>query len=153
MNSCVPHGVIWGLLAFCIVDFGPCLLVCPGSSVGRALCLDCRVSWVRVPPRAALFSLKKSVVLGAVELFALHLYYLSPHYDSCIEACTFTALCLSVCVFYWNDIIWVYTSLDACCQHPCILTYILMLTCNYLGFYLMNVSWLSGPSLPYTVTV
>ena len=83
MNSCVPHRVIWGLLAFavcCIVDFGPCLLVCPGSS---ALCLDCRVSWVRVPPRAALFSLKKSVVLGAVELFALHLCYLSPHYDSC----------------------------------------------------------------------
>ena len=31
-----------GLLAFalcCIVDFGSCLLVCPGSSVGRALCL------------------------------------------------------------------------------------------------------------------
>ena len=85
--SCVPHRVIWGLLAFalcCIVDFGPCLLVCPGSSVGRALCLDCRVSWVRVPPRAALFSLKKSVILGAVELFALHLCYLSPHYDSCI---------------------------------------------------------------------
>ena len=85
MNSCVPHRVIWGLLAFavcCIVDFGPCLLVCQGSSVGRALCLDCRVSWVRVPSRAALFSLKKSVVLGAVELFALHLCYLSPHYDS-----------------------------------------------------------------------
>ena len=31
-----------------------------------------------------IFSLKKSVVLGAVELFALHLCYLSPHYDSCI---------------------------------------------------------------------
>ena len=87
MNSCVPHRVIWGLLAFavcCIVDFGPCPLVCPGSSVGRALCLDCRVSWVRVPPRAALLSLEKSVVLGAVELFALHLCFLSPHYDSCI---------------------------------------------------------------------
>ena len=81
LHSCVPHRVIWGLLAFavcCIVDFGPCLLVCPGSSVGRALCLDCRVSWVRVPPRAALFSFgEKSVVLGAVELFALHLCYLS----------------------------------------------------------------------------
>ena len=50
--------------------------------MGRALCLDCRVSWVRVPPRAAHFSLKKSVVLGAVELFALHLCHLSPHYDS-----------------------------------------------------------------------
>ena len=84
MNSCVPHRVIWGLLAFalcCIVDFGPCLLVCPGSSVGRALCLDCRVSWVRVPPGQLIVSLKKCVVLGAV---ALHLCYLSPHYDSCI---------------------------------------------------------------------
>ena len=47
-----------------------------------SVCLDCRVSWVRVPPRAALFSLKKSVVLGAVDL---HLCYLSPHYDSCIH--------------------------------------------------------------------
>ena len=85
MNSCVPHRVILGLLAFalcCIVDFGPCLLVCPGSSVGRALCLDCRVSWVRVPPSAAHFC-KKGVVLGAAGLFALHLCYLLPHYDSC----------------------------------------------------------------------
>ena len=92
MNSCVPHRVIWGLLAFalcCIVDFGPCLLVCPGSSVGRAsLCLDCRVSrvsWVRVPPRAAHFFFEKNVVLGVVELFALHLCCLSPHYDSCMR--------------------------------------------------------------------
>ena len=71
----------------CIVDFGPCLLVCPGSSMGRALCLDCRVSWNRVPPRAAHFIFEKSAVLGAVELFALHLCYLSPHYDSCILLC------------------------------------------------------------------
>ena len=42
---CVPHRVIWGL--HCVHSrLGPCLLVCPGSSVGRALCLDCRVSWV-----------------------------------------------------------------------------------------------------------
>ena len=73
MNSCVPHRVIWGLLAFalcCIVDFGPCLLVCPGSSVGRALCLYCRVSWVRVPPRAALSSLSVES-LGTLETIAL----------------------------------------------------------------------------------
>ena len=79
MNSCVPHRVIWGLPLHCV---GPCLLGCPGSSVGRALCLDCRVSWVRVPPRAAHFFFEKSVVVGAVELFALHLCYLSPHYDA-----------------------------------------------------------------------
>ena len=73
-----------GFACLCIVLYSRlCCIVCPGSSVGRALCLDCRVSWVRVPPRAALF-LGKSVVLGAVELFALHLCYLSPHYDSCI---------------------------------------------------------------------
>ena len=43
----------------------------------RALCLDCRVSWVRIPPRAALnFSLKKRVVLGVVELFCLCLWCL-----------------------------------------------------------------------------
>ena len=28
---------------------------CLGSSVGRALCLEYRVSWVRVPPEAAHF--------------------------------------------------------------------------------------------------
>ena len=41
--------------------------------MGRALCLDCRVSWVRVPPRAALFFFEKSVVLGVVELFGFAL--------------------------------------------------------------------------------
>ena len=65
----------------CIVDFGPYLLVCPGSSVGRALCLDCRVSWVRVPPRAAHFFFEKKCCPGCS--WALHLCYLSPHYDSC----------------------------------------------------------------------
>ena len=33
-----------------------CQLSCLGSSVGRALCLEYRVSWVRVPPEAV-FSL------------------------------------------------------------------------------------------------
>ena len=28
-------------------------------SADRALCLECRVSWVRIPPEAAHFSLKK----------------------------------------------------------------------------------------------
>ena len=41
---------------------------CPGSSVGRALCLESRVSWVRVPPRAAPF-----VVLVGIALFVMHL--------------------------------------------------------------------------------
>ena len=31
------------------------MLSCLGSSVGRALCLEYRVSWVRVPPEAAHF--------------------------------------------------------------------------------------------------
>ena len=68
----------------CIVLYSK-LWTLPGGSVGKALCLDCRVSWVRVPPRAAHFSLKKSVVLGVVELFALHLCCLSPHYVSCMH--------------------------------------------------------------------
>ena len=32
---------------------------CLGSSAGRALCLECRVSWVRVPPETAHFSQEK----------------------------------------------------------------------------------------------
>ena len=39
----------------CDVRFGPSQLSCLGSSVGRALCLEYRVSWVRVPPEAAHF--------------------------------------------------------------------------------------------------
>ena len=45
----------WGLtlpcvVLCCVVDLEPCLLSCPGSSVGRALCVVSGVSWVRVPP-------------------------------------------------------------------------------------------------------
>ena len=36
-----------------------CNYACTCSSAGRALCLECRVSWVRVPPEAAHFSLEK----------------------------------------------------------------------------------------------
>ena len=43
------------------------ILSCPGSSVGRALCLVNGVSWVRVPPRAAPFSFENGVVLVGVE--------------------------------------------------------------------------------------
>ena len=53
----------------CVVDLEPCLLSYPGCSVGRALCLVSRVSWVRVPPRAALFSFEKGVVLVGVALY------------------------------------------------------------------------------------
>ena len=60
------HSVCIRLLGFafvlcCVVDLEPCLLSCPGSSVGRALCLESRVSWVRVSPRAAPFSSEKGV--------------------------------------------------------------------------------------------
>ena len=36
-----------------------CQLSCLGSSAGRALCLECRVSLVRIPLDAAHFSLEK----------------------------------------------------------------------------------------------
>ena len=62
----------------CIVDLEPCLLSCPGSSVGRALCLESRVSWVRVPPRAAPFSFEKEVVLVGIVM------HLPCTLDSCI---------------------------------------------------------------------
>ena len=42
----------------------------PGSSVGRAL-MPSGESWVQIPPRVALLSLKKGFFWGAVELFAL----------------------------------------------------------------------------------
>ena len=46
---------------------------CPGSSVGRALGLESGELWVRIPPRVALFSLKKKGCSGFVELFAFAL--------------------------------------------------------------------------------
>ena len=52
-----------------LYDLNPYALSCLGSSVGRALGLDCRVSWVRVPLEAAQFL----AVLSVVELFALFL--------------------------------------------------------------------------------
>ena len=51
--------------------FGPSQLSCLGSSVGRALCLEYRVSWVRVPPEAAHFFLGKVTALGVLCCFAL----------------------------------------------------------------------------------
>ena len=73
------------------------------SSGGRALFLDCRVSWVHVPPTAALFSSEKSVffgitvVLGVVDWFAFHLH--TPHlynYDSlppCVSLSSYIVDC------------------------------------------------------------
>ena len=46
------------------------LCTCLGSSVGRAFCLEYRVSWVRVPPEAAHFS-RKSDCLGCAVLLCL----------------------------------------------------------------------------------
>ena len=43
---------------------------CASSSVGRALCLEYRVSWVRVPPRQLIFS-RKSDCLGCAVLLCL----------------------------------------------------------------------------------
>ena len=42
-----------------------------GSSVGRALCLEYKVSWVRVPPVVAHFFLGKVTALGVLYCFAL----------------------------------------------------------------------------------
>ena len=47
------------------------MYMCLGSSAGRALCLECRVSWVRVPPEAAIFFLGKVTALGVLCCFAL----------------------------------------------------------------------------------
>ena len=44
-------------------------LSCIGSSAGRVLCLECRVSWVRVPPEAAY--LRKSDCLECAVLLCL----------------------------------------------------------------------------------
>ena len=51
--------------------FGPSQLSYLGSSVGRALCLEYRVSWVRVSPEAAHFFLGKVTALGVLCCFAL----------------------------------------------------------------------------------
>ena len=36
--------------------FGPCQLGCRGSSVGKSIYLECRVSWIQIPPDATHFS-------------------------------------------------------------------------------------------------
>ena len=44
---------------------------CLGYSAGRVLCLECRVSWVRVPLEAAYFSKSISDCLGCAVLLCL----------------------------------------------------------------------------------
>ena len=75
---------------------------CPGSSVGRALCLESRVSWVRVPPRAAPFSFEKEVVLVGI---AMHL---PCTLDSCkipfnLELGVFGGLITPVCYYILSE--------------------------------------------------
>ena len=55
------------------VRFGPSQLKLPWYMYlsGRALCLECRVSWVRVPPEAAHCFLRKSDCLGCAVLLCL----------------------------------------------------------------------------------
>ena len=56
-------GVVFCVVLRCAV-LELCLLSCSGSSVGRrALRLVSRVSWVRVPHRAAHFFIEKVIVL------------------------------------------------------------------------------------------
>ena len=43
------------LCIICTCTFGPCQLGCLGSSVGKSICLDCRVLWVQIPPDATHF--------------------------------------------------------------------------------------------------
>ena len=66
----------WFEVCLC-VDSNPYQLSCPGSSVGRAL--DCRVSWVRIPPRATLvFSFEEKSCPGCSLLVCLALpFYLA----------------------------------------------------------------------------
>ena len=76
-------------------------LSCVGSSVGRALCLEYIVSWVRVPPEAAHFFLGKVTALGVLCCFALFVcltllasFFLPSHlsfknmYSICTCTCT-----------------------------------------------------------------
>ena len=58
------------------------------ASVGRALCLEYRVSWVRVPPEAAHFSRKSdclgcAVLLCLVCLTLLASFFLISHLKTC----------------------------------------------------------------------
>ena len=54
------------------------------SSVGRALGLESRVSWVRIPPEPADFSLKIMSSSGVVELCCVALYI----FGRCLEVCS-----------------------------------------------------------------
>ena len=50
--------------------------------IGRALCLQYRVSWVRVPPEAAHFFLGKVTALGVLCCFALFVSFFLPSHLS-----------------------------------------------------------------------
>ena len=83
----MPYTEYWGLTSPCVVNVLCCRLraLPAGSSVGRALCLESRVSWVRVPP---LFPLKK--VFSCFVCYALALHPLIHVYKlvECLELLT-----------------------------------------------------------------
>ena len=85
--------------------FGPSQLSCLGSSVGRVLSLEYRVSWVRVPPEAAHFFYLGCAVLLAlfVCLTLLASFFLPSHLSfknmykiSTIHVYAFTCTCIGV---------------------------------------------------------
>ena len=93
--------------------FGPSQLSCLGSSVGRALCLEYRVSWVRVPPEAAHFFLGKVTALGVLCCFALFVrltclllsfFLLISHLKTCTfvyaNTCTHSVVSTCTCKCY-----------------------------------------------------
>ena len=59
---------------------------------GRALCLECRVSWVRVPPGKS-DCLGCAVLLCLACLFDLACFFLSS-FSSLIKTCVFVCVCV-----------------------------------------------------------
>ena len=83
--------------AICLVQtlkIRPAQLSCLGGSAGRAVCLERRTSWVRVPPEPALLFLlgKKELSSGVVACICL---------VSC--TCTFSIL---MCFMYYTECVY-----------------------------------------------
>ena len=99
-----------------------------GSSVGRALCLECRVSWVRVPPEAAQ---RKVIALGVLCCFALFV------------ACFFLPSFSSPIKTYVHTYVSTYTFFLFCLL--CMLVHIPCTDSNICGNYAKVASYILCP--------
>ena len=106
---------------------------------GRALCLEYRVSWVRVPPEAAHFFSRKSDCLGyAVLLCLVCLFALACFFLSSFTSLIYIHLPCTSALEYMYMYMYMYIPVAICPVH---LPWYTMYMYMYIPVAICNVQW------------